>query len=367
MMLALGSALVFPYTFMPILVTLPANQDVWIVLWLSIPYTIIIDVPLLFLINKFRGIIVNDIAEIILGKVLGKVIIFLFILFFLYCFIACMLITSHFINLYLLPKTPLWGVYLFAVIPVSYASYKGSGTLGRLSNFIVPYVIITIFMFLFMGTELMDVNIIKPIMSDSKFIQINLGAIYTSLRFSEILIFFVFSYFLNEKVSINKTYIATLFTFIVLYTLILIPTMLTLGLEYAKHAWNPYYIFIRQVEAFGFLERLQAVNTLAWFPVVLLKLSMYNYMTSFVFSRLSRRKSHKYYVIPVSIIAFLVCIIPIVNKSSTIELLRSDKVFPLIMFPIVFLIPLLMVIVYFVRKKKIDKVIKELKSNKSIN
>ena len=69
--------------------------------------------------------------------------------------------------------------------------------------------------------------------------------------------------------------------------LILLPTILVLGVDFARIAWNPYYVYTRQVEALGFLESMQAINTLAWFPLALLKLSLYNYMVSHVFSKLS--------------------------------------------------------------------------------
>lgn len=43
MMLAVGSSFMFPYTFMPILNAPPANQDVWLVLLLSIVYCLYCD------------------------------------------------------------------------------------------------------------------------------------------------------------------------------------------------------------------------------------------------------------------------------------------------------------------------------------
>ena len=52
--MSVGSALVFPYTFMPILTAPPANQDAWIVMFMAIAYIFIINAPLLFLMNKFR-------------------------------------------------------------------------------------------------------------------------------------------------------------------------------------------------------------------------------------------------------------------------------------------------------------------------
>ena len=38
--------------------------------------------------------------------------------------------------------------------------------------------------------------------------------------------------------------------------LILLPTILVLGVDFARIAWNPYYVYTRQVEALGFLERM---------------------------------------------------------------------------------------------------------------
>ena len=53
------------------------------------------------------------------------------------------------------------------------------------------------------------------------------------------------------------------------------------------------------------------------------------------------------------------------NKSSTAELLRSDQVFPFVTLPVIFVLPLILLIVYLIRKKKIDQVINQKKSNES--
>jgi hypothetical protein len=41
------------------------------------------------------------------------------------------------------------------------------------------------------------------------------------------------------------------------------------------------------------------------------------------------------------------------DTSSTIELLRSDRIFPFVTLPVIFGLPLIILIVYFIRKKKI--------------
>lgn len=359
MMLAVGSALVFPYTFMPILNTPNANQDVWIVLLLAFVYILVINAPLLFLMNKFRGLTVNQIVDAIMGKILGKAAALVFILFFMYCFIACSLITTHFMNSYLFSATPRWALMLFMVVPVCYASYKGAGTIGRLSVFIVPFVIVTILFFLLFGINKMDLSVLKPILTDSTFFDLNLGAFLTASRFSEILIFFVFSYYLSKQASINKTYAVALVVFGICFMLILVPTVAVLGVDFAKISWNPYYVYTRQVNALTFLERLQAFNTLAWFPASLLKLAIYIFMAARVLSLIFKAKSHKKFVIPIVALGYIACLIPFMSNSGTIKLLSSDRVFPWVILPVIFVLPCLLVAVYLIRRKKLKPLIKK--------
>lgn len=356
-MMALGSALVFPYTFMPILVTPPANQDVWIVLLFSFAFILVINAPLLFLMNKFRGMNINRIQETIFGKFLGKIASVFFVLFFLYCFTACMLISAMFINIYIFPETPVWALIAYMIVPVAYAAYKGAGPIGRIAVFIVPTALLMVIVFLLAGIGTMDMSELKPVLADSTFGELTRGAFFTAARYSEILIFFVFSFFLNRRASINKTYTSALIAFGLSYMAMLIPTMTVLGHEFAKHTWNPFFVFTRQVDLMQAIERMQALTMLAWFPMALLKLIMYCYMASYVFSNTVGARSHKPFVFPFAFIACALCLLPVINKSSTMELLRSDTIFPWVILPVIFVIPLLLCVVYRLRKKQVDLLI----------
>jgi len=210
----------------------------------------------------------------------------------------------------------------------------------------------------------MDFNILRPMLTESTFMQINAGAFLTAARYSEILIFWVFSYFLIQKSSINKTYASAQLIFLISFALILIPTVTILGVEYAKRTWNPYFTFTRQIEAFGFMERMQPFNLMAWFPCALLKLSIYNYMTSHILAGIFKKKTHKHFVMPLSFAAFIVCLLPMMNKSSTMEVLRSDQVFPFIILPAIFVIPIIMVTIYFIRRKKINMMLSKHQSDR---
>jgi hypothetical protein len=157
------------------------------------------------------------------------------------------------------------------------------------------------------------------VLADSTFLKLNLGGFLTAARYSEILIVLVFSYYLKQHMNINKAFLASLGVFLAAFALILVPTMAHLGVNLGKHVWNPYFVYTRQVEGYDFIERVQAFNMLAWFPTSLLKLMIYNFMGSFVLSKLYRTKSHKAFVLPLSLICAVICLIPMLSKPSTVE------------------------------------------------
>lgn len=359
LLMAVGSALVFPYTFLPILNSPPANQDVWVALLMAFAYIVVLNAPALFLMNKFRGINLSQTSEIIMGKVLGKLILIPIIVFFVFCYTACMLITAIFLELYVLDDAPTWALMLFMIVPVAYAAYKGAGTIARIANLIVPTALFSVVIFFLFGLEHLDIHYLEPVLADSTFLELNLGAFFTAARYSEMLIFWVFSYYLMKKASIDKTYAKALITFGVAFMLILVSVITTLGMDFAKLTWNPYYTFTRQLEAFGFIERMQALNIFSWFPVALLKLTLYTYMGSEVLAGVIKTKSHRPIVFPIVIIGYIAALMPFMNKSSTIEILRSDDVFPFIIIPVIFIIPIIILTVYLIRKKKADAALQE--------
>jgi len=85
-LLLAGSAMMFPYTFLPVMRTPPANQDVWVVQLLTMVFILILNLPLLFIINKFRGFDLNETNEIILGRVGGIIAASAFFLLAFFCY-----------------------------------------------------------------------------------------------------------------------------------------------------------------------------------------------------------------------------------------------------------------------------------------
>jgi len=360
-LVAAGSALMFPYTFLPIVKGDYSNQDTWLMFIVAVAFTVVLHAPFLILLGRTKDLNFFQRNEVILGKAVGKAVTIIFSLFTFMCFTLCSLITVLFVRTYIMINTPVWALLLAVLVPATYASIKGAGTISRLSVFIVPFILLTIIFFFFLGLEKMDFKVLKPMLADSSMLDFAKGVFFTSSRFSEILIIILFSYFLIDRSKYIKSYFLGLIVFAVSFLLILLPVITALGPSFAKITNNPYYIFTRQVGGYDFVQRVQSLNILAWFSGTIFKMIIFNYMTSYLLSGVFNKKSNKVIAIIVSLAGFMVGLIPFMNKTTTMHILSSDQFFPWIVFSVVFVIPSVLLIVYFIRRKKIAEKLDEIK------
>ncbi|NLG36598.1 MAG: endospore germination permease [Clostridiales bacterium] len=360
LLMAVGSALVFPYTFMPILEAPPANQDAWIVLLLCVAYIVLLNAPTLFIMNRLRGLTVNQASETVLGKAAGKAACMVVALFCVFCFTACSLITALFVRQYIIPETPVLALVLLVVLPSVYAAIKEPETIGGLAIVLVSVILASTVFFFVMGLNLMKPELLQPILADSTFLNLNIGAFLTAARYSEMLIFWVYSYYLVKESSITKTYAAAIAVFGVAFLMLLLPVLMLFGYELSQHISNPYFVYTRHVEALSFLRRLQSLNALTWFPVAVLKMAIFVYMASHLLSGVFGAKSHRLFVYLLALICVVVCMVPSLNNAPFIERLRSDQVFPYIVLPATLLVPSIITVVYLIRRKKVDAVVQKI-------
>jgi hypothetical protein len=82
-------------------------------------------------------------------------------------------------------------------------------------------------------------------------------------------------------------------------------------------------------------------------------------MASYALSGVFKAKSHKGFVPAVTGLAFAVCMLPIMQKESFIMLLASDKVFPFVILPFTFILPLILLSIYLVRRKRINRILEQ--------
>jgi len=329
--------------------TPPANQDVWIALLFSVVYVFILFSPFLYLNSQFPRLSLPDYAKLILGNFLSKIFILLYVGFTLFLAVINLVNLTLFIGSGLLPETPNYLLLLFIIIPAVFSAYKGIVTIARTGQIIFPVVLGILFLTMALGINLLNYKTLLPIFRDSSLLQLNNGAFIFATGFHDAILLFFLAPNLQEK-TVAKTFILSLFLSTLIFVLVSITPLMALGIEQARHANFPFYEFLRQIKLGDFIERIEALPLSAWIMTELFKLSVYSYYSALCLNEVIRTKSPKKFLIPFSLLAFFICINPKIYSIDTINTLLSSKVFPKISALFIFVLPLILVLIYKLKK-----------------
>ncbi len=171
---------IIAFTYLPVVNIPPGNQDIWIVLLMSIPYTILLCVPpLIYLGNRFNNFTLIEYTEKISGKIVGKIIGIYYTGFLLLFSIINVATLVEILNSALFPETPTWVTTIIMLITCVYIAYKGGlETIARGGEVFVPFILGgVILLFIILGYNNYDFTVLLPILKDSTFKELNIGAI----------------------------------------------------------------------------------------------------------------------------------------------------------------------------------------------
>ncbi len=355
MLLIVSGRLITVYAYLPITVTPPANQDMWIAEILSGIYTIIICAPILYLSSKFSDMTPIEYSEKILGRFFGKIVGMAFIFFLTFIGLLDLLIMSEFLGSTVIPETPMYATMFFMLAACIYTIYKGIEVIGRIAEMFVPFIILTIIFFILLSAKDMDFKVLLPILADSKFFEINFAALTTAARFYDILILCMAVPNLKNKGDLNKIFFLSVIVIILFFTVITISVYTVLGVRQAEYSNYPFFTFTRQIDVFDFIQRIESINVVAWVVGIFMKYCTYMYFAASGIASIFKVKSNKYFIIPMSAILFAIALFSKLSKSVVTSTIVSYKVLPYIAFGVEFIIPLVLLIVFFFRRKSITK------------
>lgn len=345
--------LVISYT--PALGLPPANQDVWIAVILSVVYSLILRIPILFLANKFSNITMMEYMEIIMGKFIGKLIITIYGVYFMGYSLFTLIIQTQLVGVAILSRTPYWIMMALVIVLSIYICLKGLIVLYWSAEFIIPASLFAIVSLIVLGLKNVDFKLILPILSDSTFLQINQGALMLSFILTDILILVMSVPYLENKKDINKIFIKGSIYSVIIVAVVIIVTQGALGIEQAKHSNYPFLIYTRLIDYSSVFERIDLIFVFTWLSANIGRIIFYMYLTFMAFKHLLRPKNDK---LLIYIINTLVCIIALYLLNTGTKVMSKGTLNTILMYvSIIFvtLIPLITMIVYFFRRKSIDK------------
>lgn len=341
---------IIPLTYAPLIKSQYANQDIWIMILLSIPYTILISFPLLYLTNKFKGMNLLEYTEKIMGKIIGRILSIVYGIFFLLCLIFFTCIFIEILNSALYPNTPPWVNMSILIVTILYIVSKGPMNIARLSEMLSPLLLFTFLMLLVLGFENYDFDFLFPILKDSTFKQLNLGAMFNSVLYIDILFLVMIASNLEEKKDLNKIFIHSLLYTTIVSLLTSVAIQATLGITYTKYVNFPFYNFARLIRI-GDTMGFDLLYIFIWIIGVILRISGYFYISTIALRKIFNVGNQIIYIL----VTIVMTVALYIQSKRTIV---TEKAVPLVFIvgvtvTSVIAIPLILLITYFFRRKKL--------------
>lgn len=333
----------------------PANQDVWIVFLLGFVYSLVVRMPLLFLISKFPELSLVEILEKILGKYLGKLIGFFYALYFTVYSIFIVLLQAQLVGVNVLSRTPNWIIIGLLILTVLYIGTKGLVLMCWTGELITPLSLISIVFLILLGLKNVDFTLLLPILGDSTFGEINKGALMFSVIVNDVFVLVKCSPHLEEKKDVYKIYIYASLIFTIIGSVAVIVTQGALGIEQARHTIYPFLIYTRNISYTSAFERIDVLFVIAWIAANTVRILFFIYFAYMAYKEVFNIDKGKvlYYVLGTSI-----GIVSIYIANTTVLATGGPSINTLQMLftgVAIVIIPFITMIVYFFRSKSLQK------------
>lgn len=350
------SRLALAISIMPTINIRPNNQDIWIMVLISIIYTHILMTPLLFLANKFKDLSMIGCLEIVNGKIIGKVVGFFYGLYFLANSFNTASIQSELITTSILDNTSESLIVIAMMITCIYTASRGYETGFRVSEILGPITLSIIIMLMVLGINNFRYDQILPVLDDSSFLDLNLGAIELSTFYTEIFYLTMIIPYLENKKDINIIFTKSVIYSLGLLSAIVVVSQITLGVEYMKHSNFPFLQYVRSIDIFEIVERIDSIAIMAWLITSLTRVSAFLMISVATFREVFNKDNKEKIILIILGLALSVVTLWVINNRSVI-IYRSDlnriRMILFIIFGLV--VPIISCIVYFIRRKSIEE------------
>ena len=345
------SRLMLTMAYLPYVNAPPWNQDLWISAILAFPIHILLVLPVYFLTNRFPGQSLIQSVETILGS-WGKIIGALYVWFFLHRTAVILRELGEFLKAIPYPETPIIVFITATALFAAYAIYKGLETICRVAEIAAPLVLASVFLVFIMIAKDVDIYALTPVLEDG-IIPVIYGGFVIAARSTLSLFLWMLKPFINEPEKIRTTVVLIS----LILTLHLTPTSITtigvFGLEQAKILNFPFFHLVRMINIGSFLERIDALFIGFWVLGMCIDIAIHNYLAVLSAAQLLKLKDYRPIVVAMGTV---IVSLSILQAESVVELneFLSYKVLTWYNLFFTFALPLLLLIVAVIGKKRID-------------
>lgn len=322
--------------------------------WIAIIISGLLMIPVLAIHTQlFKLYPGKDFFEI--GKAtLGSILFTIFLIIFLVYLIMLMAIVSRnlgeLIKIFLLQTTPLEVLIITFILATTYIASYEIDVIARASYFVYPIIILFAVLIVLISLPGADFTNILPVFrTDFPSILKGVEGSFFSFIGLEFIVFGI--PFVEEKDKVFKSGLLGLMTVTIIYLILFLMTLTHFSIEQIKSVNYPVLVLVRQLDLPGFfLENLDGIVMALWALVVFASMAPAYFGAGKILSNIFKTKSHKYFILGLVPIIYYVSLIP----KNFIELIEDmTRYFNMLSLVIVIVLPSIMLIVGYIRKKVI--------------
>lgn len=327
-----------------------AAQDSWLAMIIaSIGGIILISIyTWIYKLNENKNLV--QILKQNFGKTIGTIISVLYIWYFLHLVALVFRNFGEYFLLSVFTETPILFIIVCFGLVVLYTVIKGIEVVGRISGvFTIILAIVIVFTFFALIPEYEFANF-KPFLSKGIGSVIKSAFPILTFPFGETVVFLMVLPHVNNSKKTNRSLIWAMIIFAILILLVITRNIMVLGADMITRDVFPSHIVFRLMPGMD-LDPLLDVNLVI---AGIVKISICLYAGIKAVAQLFNFNNYKPLILPIT--AFTISL-SIWVYSNVIEMTEwATKIYPIYVIPFQIVIPILLLIISLVKKKKSSKI-----------
>ena len=333
--------------FLPAFVAQEAQQDSWLSVIFGTASSLVISILFILLAKRFPGKTLVEYSSEILGKVLGKLIAFFFIFYMLIVGYAVLREVGDIFVTSFNPDAPLIIYSLITVLVAAYAVHNGLEVIARVNQIMIPFGLGMLVLIALVNIQVTDLTNYLPILENG-FIPPLKGALLIQAWLLELVIMLQFVPFVKDKKNITKSFTLT----IIILGLSMLLGTLTIAVfgKLTSQLIYPALEYVRYASIGEYIKNMDITIMGVWIIGLYIKITIIYYGIVLGISQFFGFKSYKSMIIPVGLLIITLSVSASERMNGVFN--YAHFTFPFFSFFIAFFIPLLLLTVSLIRKKK---------------
>lgn len=339
-------ALIYPLTMVA-----DSHQDAWIAGLISLPLGLAgILIPLKVHYFYPQMNLIEKINKI-LGKWVGTAVGLFYLFFFLIATAIYIREIEDFMCTQIFEKTPGAVFRFMTLFLVIYGLRLGLETLARAAEIFLPLFILFFASLMILLLPQIRLENLFPIMHTPLPKLLHSVLFGISYPFGEMIVFLMVHPYVKKSKHTNRDIFLILIIGAAVLNLILFLSITVLGAYLPEHQFYAAYILAQKINIGNFLQRIEALMAIVWVITTFFKTALYFYAFTLGSAQLFNLKSFRSLIFPVGFLVFGLS--QLVSKDIVFYMKKIPSTWVDWDFTVSFAIPLLLIIVYYVRKSKI--------------